>query len=241
MMTRRYCFSFDWSEIQKECLIGTGTVSRGEPGEHGHGKLDHNATKYCYYERLWKQEIRSLTGFSAKRNPLIGRLVQVTGLVTSVVASHPQGRAEGQFYRQGFFIQQVGVDAECRDPVPALFVHTNRFVPSVGKLVEVTGVAFVFGDQVELTDLVLRLTHKLDGDILTSATKTTLAKIKAQRCEALLVEVTGTCIAPEVNNDGVWAIQDGTGMGSTISTLAIGSQHSLTHARSQPLHVPQMH
>ena len=162
-VSRRWCFSFDWSEKEQRCLLGSGAVSRHEPGELGNAHIDATATNFCYYERLWDMEIPELHAHSAARNPLLGRLVRVSGIVTAVV---PPPIAAGEAgddehvdggLPEGFFLQQGRVGtappATCaaRAQLPAVFVRSTRFTPLAGSFVEVTAIAFTFSEHVELT------------------------------------------------------------------------------------------
>lgn len=222
-ISARYCFSFDWSQSTKTCLIGTSTVSRHQNGERGHGVLDSSATTFCYYERLWRVPINSLTGYAARRNPLIGRLVQINGIVTSTsVDRFPVKRKSEQFYRPGFFLQQQGVPWECKDPTAAIFVHTRRFAPRVGSVVQVTAVPFVYGFYgVELSNLIMRvgLTTSISLPLQTiPPVQLTVAEVARQRCEGLLVTITGVCMqrALKIKMNDVWVIQDSTGVANVL-------------------------
>ena len=116
VVSRRYCFSFDWNEEQKLCLIGTGAVSRREPGEvDRNANIDSTATDYCYYERLWDMDISALHHFSVDHNPMIGRLVQVEGEVTATIAPPAAPVTDDSDLLgglpEGFFLQQTDLRA----------------------------------------------------------------------------------------------------------------------------------
>merc|ERR1719149_76537 len=162
VVSRRYCFSFDWNEEESLCLIGTGAVSRHEPGEQdSNGHIDSTATSFCYYERLWDMDISSLHHFSTTHNPMIGRLVQVEGEVTATIAAPTVEVVDEDDLLgglpEGFFLQQTDLRAMCSDDdaLPAVFVRSHHFKPIPGSVVAVTAIAFVFNDKAELTDVVL--------------------------------------------------------------------------------------
>ena len=116
VVSRRYCFSFDWNEEESLCLIGTGAVSRHEPGEQdSNGHIDSTATSFCYYERLWDMDISSLHHFSTTHNPMIGRLVQVEGEVTATIAAPTVEVVDEDDLLgglpEGFFLQQTDLRA----------------------------------------------------------------------------------------------------------------------------------
>lgn len=208
-VSRRFCFSFDFSPSELTCYLGSSVVARDEPGELGHAILDSTARSFCYYERVWPVSIVRLHQQHAASNPLVGKLVQLSGVVTAV---QPAGSA---VFEAGFYLQQPHVHVSCGQPQGSIFVRTDRLVPRVGNLVSVTAVAYVDEAVVHLTDVVLEA--RLSAVVAETASSggapgpevVEIKTLQRLHCEGILAVVVGTCGA--MSEEGMWAVMDEAG------------------------------